>query len=496
DEPYDRQEFGLYAKDDIQFSSRLKGSLGLRMDGSNLLFGNLQQQFGIPNGSNDALHPRIVQPRIGASWQITRNDAIAASFGRSMQDPYFSTMVQTVNPAFFAPFAHIPAYDNLTGNKGTAVKFCGPILNGIAPTQPCTSYADQLFWEYQNNIGIPVFAVRPEQFSNWDLSFSHEFPNNFALKITPYYRTGQDIIVQTNPILRFNNGVPLLGPTTTTNLGVSKTTGVELLLTREVPYGLSGTLTATYLNELTNVPPLQSSEDFTPFITPASLALGKLYRVGFLSPLEGQLSLEYKTHSGWRINPTVFYIRGYPYNQGSLTPFQLPSGEFAIVPTTNLTNPNGSNQAPCFVDPGNPGTYKNPRYVACRGTAESPDPGGLLTPARFNTNLTIEYTPPRSRLSFKREVTFGVQILGLFNNLYGYPTYNDCYQPVANGVSGPASGYGGCLYSTLPYGNGVNPYVNIRGASPYLLIPNNNYGFTSQTAQAPRLTLFYVQVKL
>jgi hypothetical protein len=490
DEPYTRQEFGVYAKDDIQFSSRFKASLGLRMDGSNLQFGNLQQAFGIPNGTDDEIHPKIFEPRIGTSWQLTRSDAITASFGRSMQNPYFSSMVNTINPAFFAPFANIPAYDDLTGDKGTAVKFCG-----IHANLPCTSYANQLFWEYQNSVGLPVFTVQPEQFSNYDFSISHQFPNNIAIKLTPFYRNGQNINVTTNPV-SFHNGVPTIGPSETTNDGVTKTTGLEFLLTKDAPTGLSGTLAMTYINEFSNVPPLQSEEDAFPSITPASLALGKLYRVGFLSPLEGQLSLSYKTKTGFRFNPVISYVRGYPYNQGFLTAYQLPNGQFATVPNTNLTSPNGPNQSPCFVDPGNPGTYVNPRYVACRGPAESSDPGGLITPARFNTDLTFEYTPPRSHDTFHREVTFGVQILGLFNNLYGYPTYNDCYQPVATGVSGPLSGYGSCVNSNYPYGNGYNGYTNIRGTQPYLLIPNNNYSFTAQTSQAPRLTLFYMQVKL
>jgi hypothetical protein len=490
-EPYTRQEFGLYAKDNIQFSSRFQASLGLRLNGSNLQFGNLQQQFGIPNGSDDAIHPRILQPRIGASYQLSPADSLTASYGRSMQNPYFSSMVNAVNPAFFTPFAGIPAYDNLTGNKGAAVKFCG-----INQNLSCSSYADQLFWEYQNALGLPVFTVKPEQFSNWDFSYSHQFAHNYAVKVTPFYRSGQDINIQTNAILRNANGIPVIGPTTTTNQGVSKTTGVEFLLTKDAAYGFSGTLAATYVNEFTNVPPLQSAEDVFPFIIPASLALGKLYRVGFLSPLEAQLSVQYKTRSGFRINPTINYIRGFPYNQGSISAFQLPNGQFANVPNTNLTSPNGSNQAPCFVDPGNPGTYLNPRFVACRGPAESPDPGGLLTPARLNTNLTIEYTPPRSRDTLHREITFGVQFLGVFNSLYGYPTYNDCYQPVATGVSGPLSGYGACSYSNNPYGNGHNGFVNIAGTQPYLLIPNNNFAFTSQTSQTPLVTLFYVQVKL
>jgi hypothetical protein len=487
-EPYQRHEYGAYLKDDIQFNSRLRLSAGLRLDGSSYNFGNLEQQFAIPDGSSNAVHPLVLQPRLGTSYRLTPHDSIAASYGRSIQNPYFSSSVNLENPAQFSQFANIPAYNNQA--PGTPVMFCGVNAN-----QLCKNYAQQLFWEYQNSSGIPVFTVQPEQFLNLDFSYSHEFPAGFATKVTPFYRKGENILATTNPILGEVNGLPVIGPSSTTNNGIERTSGVEFLLTKDAQYGFSGQLTATYINEFSNIPPLQTSgsEDAFPTITPASLALGNVYRVGFLSPFVAQLSLEYKSHSGLRINPVIQYTRGYPYNEGSLAPYLVPGLGFANVPNTNLTSPNGSNMAPCYVDPGNPGGLTNPNLVACRGTAESPSAGGILSNGRFDTDLTLEYSAPKSR------VLFGVQFIGLFNNLYGYPTVNDCYQPVAYGVSGAASGAAGngyCQYSQSTYGNGFNGYTNIRGGSPYLLIPNNNLSFTAQTQQTPLLTLFYVQVKL
>jgi hypothetical protein len=484
-EPYQRHEYGAYVKDDVQFNEKLRFSAGLRLDGSSYNFGNLEQQFGIPNGTSDEVHPNILQPRLGASYLLTKHDSVAASYGRSIQNPYFSSSVNVQNPAQFNQFVNIPAYNNLTGQTGTAVTLCGVNAN-----LPCKNYAQQLFWEYQNSTGIPVFTVKPEQFLNFDFSYSHEFPDGFAAKVTPFYRKGEDILVTTNPILGEVNGTPRTGPASTTNDGIERTSGVEFLLTRGAEYGFSGQLTATYINEFSNVPPLSADEDAFPTITPQSLALGNVYRVGFLSPFVSQLSLEYKSRGGIRINPVIQYTRGYPYNQGSLAPVIIPGYGYANVPNTNLTAPNGSNQAPCYVDVSNPGSLLNPNIVACRGTADTPSAGGILSNARFDTDLTIEYSPPKSRL------LFGVQFLGLFNNLISYPTQNDCYQPVAFGVSGAASGTGACSYSNYPYGNGYNGYTNIRGGSPYLLIPNNNYSFTAQTSQTPLLTLFYVQVKL
>ncbi|MBD5656085.1 MAG: TonB-dependent receptor, partial [Candidatus Eremiobacteraeota bacterium] len=465
-EPYQRQEYSAYFKDDIQATNRLKLSFGVHLDGSTTNFGDLEQQYGIPNGTSAELHPLIPQPRVGASYQIGPNDAISASFGRSIQNPYFSSSVNAINPQFFSAFQGIPAYDNITGNESLGTKVLagsGPVdFCGIHANAPCKDYAEQLFWENQNSAGLPVFTVQPEQFQNYDFSWAHRFPLGISAKVTPFYRKGENIIVSTNPIISQLSGIPITGPTSTTNDGVERTTGVEFLLTRDAAYGFSGSLSATYINEFSNVPPLASDEDVFPAISPASLALGKLYRVGFLSPFVAQLSTQYQTHGGLRINPVIQYTRGYPYNQGSNTAFFLPNGRAATIPNTNLTSPNGSNLAPCYVDPGNPGSYTHPNLVACRGTAESGDPGGILSNARFNTNLTFEYTPPRSK------VLFGVQVLGLSNNLYGYPAENDCYQPVAYGVSGPASGTGVCSYSQYAYGNGYNGRTNIRGGSPYL----------------------------
>lgn len=493
-EPYTRHTYSAYADDNLTFSSKLRADLGLRLDGAKYEFGDLEKQFGIPNGTNKEITPSIVQPRLAASYQFDPSNALRVSFGRSIQFPFFSNLVNTIDPAGLQQFAGIPAYDNLSGNQalgsnvinGGTVNFCGPKFNA-----PCKDYADQLYWEYQANNGPQVTPIRPEQFSNWDFSISHQFKNNVALKLTPFYRSGQDINVASSPIIGKDpiTGNPLYGPAVSSNVGITKTTGLEMLLTKDAQYGFSGQLSATYINEFSNIPPLASSEDFAPSVSPDSLALGKTYRVGFLSPFVAQLSTQYRTRSGWRINPVIQYTRGYPINEGTTLAYNV-NGQSIIVPNTNLTSFNGAPVAPQYVDPANPGSYLRPNIVATRGTAESPDAGGVLSNARFQTNLTLEYSPPKSR------VTYGVTAYGLFNNVFGYPVVNDCYQPVISGISGPQSGTGVCAYSQQPYGNGRNQYVNIRGDQPYLLIPNNNFSFTAQSEQTPLLTVFYVQVKL
>ncbi len=132
-------------------------------------------------------------------------------------------------------------------------------------------------------------------------------------------------------------GAPQFNPAVYTNLGHSQITGVEFLLTKEAAFGLSGQLSLTYQNEFTNVLPTSPSENFYPSIPPAALQLGNLYRVGFISPFVGSLAVSYKTHSGWRFNPTIFYNHGYPLGSGLLSAFTV-NGVPYNLPNTNVTN--------------------------------------------------------------------------------------------------------------------------------------------------------------
>jgi hypothetical protein len=60
-------------------------------------------------------------------------------------------------------------------------------------------------------------------------------------------------------------------------------------------------------------------------------------------------------------------------------------------------------------------------------------------------------------------------IQNLFNNVYGTPTVNPLYQPVATGISGPLSGINPNTVLGVPYTN----YTAFGGQNPYLLFSNN-----------------------
>jgi hypothetical protein len=448
-----------YIKDTYSPNSNLKIDIGLRLDASHASYPGTFDKA--------ATNPAILEPRFGFAYQLSKNDAFRASYGRTIEIAPLADMENPINRRSFDAFVNIPSYNNSTLKVAT---YCGP-----QSTTTCANYADQLYWEYQNGAaGVPYTPIKPETFNNFDASYSHQFKHNVALKLTPFYRRGYDAAalvanLRTDPSGNFilgPTGVPLQLPAVATNLGVNRTTGVEFLLTKDAAYGLSGQIAATYINEFSNVIPLSGSEDFFPSIPQASLVLGNQYRVGFLSPFNVVAAVAYKTRSGFRISPIVSYNHGYPIGAG-LNTATFVNGKAYGVTNTNVTSPTGSTGATQYVDPANPGSIFHPNVAATRGTPESSSAGGVLSNSRLTTNLTLEYSPPQNT-----RATFGLLINNLFNNLYGVPGLNGRYQPIATGIAGPLSGQ-----SNQPINFPTTGFFQYNaaqfGQQPYRIIPSN-----------------------
>ena len=463
--PADEFVRSVYIRDQFTPTDRLKLDLGLRLDTASYTFPTTYANSAF-NYDSKATKPSIIQPRAGFSYQFGRNDAIRGQYGRSIEIAPLADQENPSNRAQFSQYDNIASFDNQTGKVAT---FCGP----TGKQRSCLNYGDQLFWENQNALGGPAFTpIKPETFNNFDASYSHQFPHDVAVKITPYYRRGYDAaaLVATfkfdaagNPILNPVNAVPLQNPATATNLGTNRTTGVEFQLTKEAAYGFSGSLSATYINEFSNVVPLSGSEDFFPSIPLASLALGNQYRVGFVSPFQATAAISYRTRSGFRINPIISVNKGYPIGAG-LNAATFVNSKAVNVPNTNITSPGGSSVTSQFVDPANPGSLLNPNIAATRGTPEASSAGGVLSAARANTNISFEYSRPQS------QTTVGLLISNLFGQVYSQPAINSRYQVVNTGNGGPISG----LNATAVNFPGVGLFnydAGQRGLSPYRLVP-------------------------
>jgi hypothetical protein len=488
-----RQDMSLFIDDTFSPTSRLKINPGVRLDGANYRLPApgvdpttcttlyLPSSFATPaptapagtcptmtfNVTNAETQPRIVQPRLSASYEMGNNNSVRVSYGRSVEFPPLGQVDLYVPPWYYKAFAKIPSFDALNGG--------GAALCGITGFQvPCVNYAEQLLWENQNTLeGVPLQPVKPELFDNYDFSYSHQFPRGFSAKLTPWYRRGYQATASVQTPRLGPGGVPLrnpdgsyqFNPPVVTNNGTNHATGVEFLVTREAPDGLSGQFTATYINEFSNVIPLSGSEDFFPSIPPASLQLGNLYRVGFISPFQTSLDLNYTTKSGWRFSPQFSYNVGYPNGTGIYTAAFINGVPYNIY-NTNFsgsinTAPNGTTR---YVDPEDPGSLFNPHIDATRGTPEGSWAGGILGHPSTLANLTVEY-------SHMTHATVGFTVFNVFNSLYAGPSLNPYYQPVATGLAGPLSGQNP-LAGPYGYLGNANYGSIIRGQNAYINAPN------------------------
>ncbi|HEV3088655.1 MAG TPA: TonB-dependent receptor [Candidatus Elarobacter sp.] len=487
-----RHDTGFYVQDQFQASDRLKIVGGLRLDRSsfdystNVNFG----AFNVPGGYSSAYYLPIatgvytsgpligqpdpakdvystnfyrtsstLEPRLGIAYQYNPSNSLTFNYGRSVAIPPIAFVDARVPRSQYNAFRGVPSDSNICGPTGDRV---------------CRDYADQMYWSNQNaGAGVPIEPAKPSTFNNYDMSFQHDFGHGLSAKLTPFYRRGYDVLanfssplVQNGHVVVDANGNPQFSSPLTSNLGSSFTTGVEFYMTKTSAYGLSGTLSLTYINEFTNVVPLSSaSEDFFPSIPAASLFQGNLYRVGFVSPFNGVAALQYKWRSGWRVNPIVGFNVGYPLGSGNITAFTF-NGKNYNLPQTNVTNQISPVLATQYVDPANPGSVFHPNIAATRGTPEKNSPGGVLSAPRINVaDLDIEYNKPGTRS------TVGVLVTNLFNQIYAQPQLNQRWQAVATGISGPKTGTSSSsvLYPQLGYRN--YPSYGF-GNQPYLILPN------------------------
>ncbi|MGP6156839.1 MAG: TonB-dependent receptor domain-containing protein, partial [Vulcanimicrobiaceae bacterium] len=271
------QQYGLYLQDTYAPNARLHLLGGLRLDGYNFLLPNDPQN---PPALNGLAHQRLFEPHVGASYQLTRSDAVLANYGRTLSIPLPTFLGLDIDRSAYDAFNDIPSYDNSKGpfNPGrtlaTQANVCGPGVpqtvrqNGISTTivqgtQPCASYADELYWLYRNyRFGLQSlfkFPLKGASFTNWDFTYEHQFADGTAFRLTPFTRRGYDVVEQSRTLLGWDpsSEVPILSPLIYSNLGLQEANGFEFYVTRPPRLGgtgflshLSYQLSATYVNQI------------------------------------------------------------------------------------------------------------------------------------------------------------------------------------------------------------------------------------------------------
>ena len=285
------------------------------------------------NVSGDLTYNEI-SPRFGMTFAMTSRDVVRASVGRYVEAPN-SAFLEYASPSVWGP--------------GNTVRALNRYWDGLGFTA--------------------LHPVQPEDSTNYDLSFEHDFSNGLSAKITPFYRNtrGQILTLPVNPAI----------PTFVTgyNYGAARISGSEFLLrkNRAGDDGLSATLSATYTNskirytkagngssfiDVQNAgiaaynaahpgakyPLLDPNGYYYPSFVQAPLVATPSYVVPFVSTL----TLDERTH-GFDIVPTFNYQSGAPYGDPSL--FPDPSGLSSVGPDpyTHTFDAPGSLKGPSFL---------------------------------------------------------------------------------------------------------------------------------------------------
>lgn len=400
------------------------------------------------------LYPHVGQPRTSIDWEIDRDDSLRFSYGRSAIFADAQTGGVPYHGYGFEPYWHIPAKPGATCGWTATLVF------------PCKSFGEQLYWQGDNVQAPDAGNTLPAIYSNFDFSWNHLFKSGYGLRLTPFSKIGTSL-----PTYYLIN--PVLSIFATSNKGYNKTNGLEFQLTTpSKQQGISGFLSVTYQNVLSTTPPFTFAETSVPIVSTATLALGNLYRAGYVSPLSARIGADDKLGNGFEIIPQIQFDEGYPYSQGNLYAAQI-GNTYANVPQVNFgpgittgnttligTNP-GTSTSTNFFDPSYPGTTFKPNIDATRGTPATAANGGFLSHGNIYGSTTVQWT--------HGNYTVGVQMQNLFGNAYvnSVPAVNPYYQAVANGLNGPQTGWNGCYQQV----------ANARGC--YQWIPRDTYAFTN-----------------
>jgi len=220
---------------------------------------------------------------------------------------------------------------------------------------------------YYHGFGLlAVHNVLPQDSTNYDLSYEHQFNAGWSIKFSPYYRNTRNQILNV-PV---NPQFPFL--TTGFNFGAARNSGIEFLAgrNRSTADGLDVTLAATYNDAKIQFQRTIGGQSFIDSINAAiakyNTAYGTHYAEfdpnGYYSPSVTE-SPEFMTPSydvawtinlalderiqGWDIIPTFNYQSGSPYGD----PLQFPdSGTHALTfgpdPYTNTFDGLGSLKGP------------------------------------------------------------------------------------------------------------------------------------------------------
>ncbi|MBV8282648.1 MAG: TonB-dependent receptor, partial [Candidatus Eremiobacteraeota bacterium] len=252
---------------------------------------------------NGVVDYEYLSPRFGVTFTADRNDVLRFAVGRYVQPP-------------------ATAYEEYIAAPQWGANATIGVLNN-----------------FYDGLGFTaVHNIQPQDSTNYDFSWEHDFANSLSFKLSPYYRVTRNQILS----LPVNAAQPTF--VTGYNFGQAKIDGVEFALhSGHGGDGWSGELAATYTNSLirftapiggqnyinfvntqisnyndayhTNYALFDPNGYYKPSLTISAGGTGASYDVTWVV----NLNATYHTH-GWDFTPTFNYQSGNPYGDPLLYP--------------------------------------------------------------------------------------------------------------------------------------------------------------------------------
>ena len=408
---------------------------------------------------SSALSFTALSPRFGFTYSAGPRDVIRFSVGRYVQPP---------NSAF-------EQYrDNPLWGPGRTARRLNQFYDALGFTA--------------------VHNALPEDSTNYDLSFEHEFNGGFSMKLTPYYRNTRNQVL--------NIPVNPLSPSFVTgfNFGNARIKGVEFLIAKNVTgeSGIGGTLAATYTDSKvrytrpavpgkngvsyiddmngvdnngnclgigicgynqaygTNFPLLDPNGYYSPSFVQAPTSTGPSWDVRWVI----NLSLDAR-YGGFDFVPTVNYQAGNPYGD----PLNFPDGH---------CNPAGGfSPSGCTPLPAGKSFYGGNGPDPYTGAFDAP--GSLHGPSWWTLNMAVS----RDIGHNLRASILGTNLIAGVHN-HGYPweqntnLQNISYADNLFYNSAPLGAFGAIAPTPAQayYGNNYYPYA------PAGILPLRSYVFS------------------
>ncbi len=399
---------------------------------------------------------RTISPRFGFTYTANPRDVIRFSVGRYVQPP---------NSAF-QEYRRAPIW-----GPGATVGLLNGFYDGLG-------------------FGV-VHNIQPEDSTNYDLSWEHEFAGGVSMKLTPYYRNTRNQVLS----IPFNPQSPSF--VTGDNFGTARIKGVEFLLQKVVTgdTGIGGTLGVTFTDSKIRFQKVNGSSfidlqngrnpdgscagngicgynatwgthyaelDPNGYYSPSFVQAPTSTQPSYDVPVVVNLTLDARTN-GFDILPTLNYQSGNPYGD----PLNFPDAHCAPAPAAPLPG--------CIPNPGNlakvangPDPYTN--------TFDAP--GSLKGPSWMSLNLAVSH-------DIGKNVKASILAANLWQNIHNhgyaweYPNNSGVISYADNGFynSAPLGAFAGVAPNppNAYYGSNYYPYA------PFGILPLRTYVFSVST---------------